>query len=162
MAEPSRTTNTRSPSAEGAPHRRRRRRGPAWACRYVDLPRINDPRGNLTFVQQGIISFEIQRVYYLYDVPAGAERGGHAHKTLHQLIIPMAGSFDVILDNGSDWRSYRLDRPYRGLYIAPMVWRELNNFASGSVCLVLASAPFAESDYIREYPEFVSAAREAS
>jgi uncharacterized RmlC-like cupin family protein len=98
------------------------------------------------------------RVYYLYDVPGGAERGGHAHKTLHQLLIAMSGSFDVKLDDGRDSDRCHLNRPYRALYIPPMVWREMDNFSSGSVCLVLASAPFDESDYLRDYDAFRIAA----
>ncbi|MFL5340647.1 MAG: sugar 3,4-ketoisomerase [Gemmataceae bacterium] len=131
--------------------------------RLLHLPRITDPRGNLTFVEgDEHVPFEIRRVYYLYDVPAGAERGGHAHRTLHQIIIPLSGSFDVILDDGANWRRFRLDRPYRGLYVCPLTWRELSNFSSGSVCLVLASAPFDEGDYVRDYREFLRVARAAA
>ncbi len=143
--------------------RRQRGQGQLRHSRLVYLPRITDPRGNLTFVEGGEhIPFEIRRVYYLYDVPAGAERGGHAHRTLHQIIIPLSGSFDVILDDGRGWRRFRLDRPYRGLYVAPMTWRELSNFSSGSVCLVLASAHFDESDYLRDYRDFLKLARAAA
>jgi hypothetical protein len=142
--------------------RGRRRPGRLRGCRLLELPRITDPRGNLTFIEaEAHAPFEIRRVYYLYDVPAGAERGGHAHLTLHQLIIPLSGSFDVILDDGRAWKRFRLDRPYRGLYLAPMVWRELSNFSSGSVCLVLASAPYDEGDYVREYVDFLNRVREA-
>lgn len=126
-------------------------------CKIVDLPKISDPRGNLTFVENGThIPFDIKRVYYLYDVPGGAERGGHAHKILQQLIIPMAGSFDVILDDGCERKIVHLNRPYSGLYVCPMIWRELNNFSSGSVCMVLASNRYDEDDYYRNYGEYIA------
>lgn len=125
-------------------------------CGIVNLPKISDPRGNLTFLEGGNqIPFSIQRVYYLYDVPAGAERGGHAHKQLHQLIIPTSGSFDVRLDDGINKTIFNLNRPHLGLYICPMIWRELDNFSSGSVCLVLASSIYDEQDYYRSYPDFI-------
>lgn len=114
-----------------------------------------DTRGNLTFIEgDQHIPFDIKRVYYLYDVPGGESRGGHAHKDLHQLIIAASGSFDVILDNGSKKKRFQLNRSYYGLYIPPMIWRELNNFSSGSVCLVLVSLPYSADDYIRDYNEF--------
>ena len=125
----------------------------------IDLPKIADPRGNLTFIEgESHIPFAIQRVYYLYDVPGGAERGGHAHKALRQLIIAMSGSFDVLLDDGKERRRYHLNRSYNGLYVCPMIWRELDNFSSGSVCMVLASNKYDEEDYFREYDEFMRAA----
>lgn len=128
-------------------------------CRLIDLPKISDPRGNLTFIEGGQhVPFDIQRVYYLYDVPGGAERGGHAHKALHQLIVAMSGSFDVVLDDGSAKRRIHLNRSYSGLYICPMIWRELDNFSSGSVCMVLASNRYDEGDYYRHYEEFINAA----
>jgi hypothetical protein len=124
-------------------------------CRIIDLPRIEDPRGNLTFIEAGgHVSFDIRRVYYLYDVPGGASRGGHAHKDLSQLMIAMSGSFDVILDDGLTKTRVHLNRSYYGLFICPMVWRELDNFSSGSVCLVLASNHYSESDYYREYADY--------
>lgn len=127
-------------------------------CRIVDLPKIQDPRGNLTFIEgQSHVPFDIQRVYYLYDVPGGSERGGHAHKGLHQLIIAMSGSFDVVLDDGVNKKRVHLSRSYYGLYVCPMIWRELDNFSSGSVCMVLASNKYDESDYYRDYEEFLRA-----
>jgi len=126
-------------------------------CRNIELPKITDARGNLTFIEAGRhIPFDIQRVYYLYDVPGGAERAGHAHKKLHQFVIAMSGSFDVILDDGSQRRRIHLNRSYYGLYICPMIWRELDNFSSGSVCMVLASAYYDEADYIRDYDAFLA------
>jgi len=133
---------------------------PLQDCRILDLPKIADPRGNLTFVESGRhIPFDIKRVYYLYDVPGGAERGGHSHRTLEQMLIAMSGSFDVILDDGYERRRYHLNRSYSGLYIAPLVWRELDNFSSGSVCLALASAPYDEADYFRNYQDYLDAVR---
>lgn len=129
-------------------------------CRLVDLPKIANPSGNLTFIESGRhIPFEIKRVYYLYDVPGGAERGGHSHKALHQLIIAMSGSFDVLLDDGYQRKSYHMNRSYYGLYLSPMVWREINNFSSGAVCLAVVSAHYDESDYIRDYDTFIATAR---
>jgi hypothetical protein len=130
------------------------------SCKIIDLPRISDPRGNLTFVEGGQhIPFDIRRVYYLYDVPGGAERGGHAHRELQQLLVAMSGSFDIVLDDGREQKRYHLNRSYFGLYIAPMVWRYLDNFSSGSVCLVLASAHFDENDYYRDYETFLQETR---
>lgn len=132
------------------------------ACRLIELPKISDPRGNLTFVEGGNhIPFEIRRVYYLYDVPGGAERGGHSHRALHQLLIAMSGSFDVVLTDGRKQKRQHLNRSYFGLYIPPMVWRELDNFSSGSVCLVLASAAYQEADYFRDYDMYLQALRAA-
>ncbi len=129
------------------------------ACRIVDLPKITDARGNLTFVEGGRhIPFEIKRTYFLYDVPGGAERGGHAHKDLHQLIIAISGAFDIVLDDGKEKKRYHLNRSYFGLYVCPMIWREMDNFSSGAVCLVLASNYYDEADYFREYHEFLTAA----
>lgn len=127
-------------------------------CKIISLPKIADPRGNLTFIEGGThIPFDIQRVYYLYDVPGGAERGGHAHKGLQQLIIAMSGSFDVVLDDGHAKKRVHLNRSYSGLYVCPMIWRELDNFSSGSVCMVLASNKYDEDDYFRDYNEFMKA-----
>lgn len=127
-------------------------------CGLIELPRIHDRRGNLTFIEGSRhIPFDIQRVYYLYDVPGGSERGGHAHKGLHQLIIAMSGSFDVVISDGREKKRFHLNRSYYGLYICPMIWRELDNFSSGSVCVVLASNRYAEDDYYRDYNKYVSA-----
>lgn len=127
-------------------------------CKLIELPKIPEARGNLTFIEGGNhIPFEIQRVYYLYDVPGGSERGGHAHKSLHQLIIAMSGSFDILIDDGKEKQKIHLNRSYNGLYVCPMIWRELDNFSSGSVCMVLASSRYDEDDYYREYVEFVRA-----
>lgn len=127
-------------------------------CRIIELPKIADPRGNLTFIEgRQHIPFDIRRVYYTYDVPGGAERGGHAHKALSQLIIAMSGSFDVILDEGGEKKRFHLNRSYQGLYVCPMIWRALDNFSSGSVCLVLASSVYDESDYYRDYPDYIAA-----
>jgi len=129
-------------------------------CRMVDLPRVNDPRGNLTFIEANRhIPFDIRRVYYLYDVPGGSERGGHAHKALHQLIIAMSGSFDIHLDDGREKKTIHMNRSYNGLYICPMIWREIDNFSSGAVCMVLASDYYDELDYYREYSEFINATK---
>lgn len=129
-------------------------------CRIVELPRISDPRGNLTFIEGNRhIDFPIERVYYLYDVPGGAARGGHAHKDLHQLVIAVSGSFDVVLDDATRKKKVTLNRAYEGLLITNLIWRELENFSGGAVCLVLASTTFMESDYFRNYEEFVAAVR---
>ena len=129
-------------------------------CQVFNLPRINDPRGNLTFVESGRhIPFDIRRVYYLYDVPGGSERGGHAHKGLQQLIIAMSGSFDIHLDDGYSKKTIHLNRSYDGLFICPMIWREIDNFSSGAVCMVLASDFYDEEDYYRDYDVFLRDAK---
>jgi len=128
-------------------------------CRVVEFPIVHDPRGNLTFIEGGEhVDFDIKRVYYLYDVPGGAERGGHAHKDLHQLLIAMSGSFDVTLDDGTSRQRFHLNRSYYGLYIPKMIWREIDNFSSGSICMVLASERYDEADYYRDWREFKHAA----
>lgn len=129
---------------------------PLEDCKIIDLPVIKDRRGNLTFIENiNHIPFEMQRAYYLYDVPGGSERGGHAHKQLHQFVIAMSGSFDILLDDGKQKRKYHMNRSYYGLYICPMIWREIDNFSSGSVCMVLASELFDENDYYRDYEMFL-------
>jgi len=134
---------------------------PLEDCKIIQLPKISDPRGNLTFIEgkegNGHIPFDIKRVYYLYDVPGGADRGGHGHKNLQQLIIAMSGSFDVVLDDGKKEKRFHLNRSYYGLYVCPMMWRYIDNFSSGSVCMVLASDIYDESDYYREYDDFLQA-----
>lgn len=123
--------------------------------KMIDLPRITDPRGNLSVVQGGShIPFDIRRVFYLYDVPGGATRGGHAHHREQQVLIAVSGSFDVELDDGHEKMRVTLNRPFRGVLIPPGVWRELDNFSSGSVCLTLSSIDYDESDYIRDYETF--------
>jgi oxalate decarboxylase/phosphoglucose isomerase-like protein (cupin superfamily) len=125
-------------------------------CTLLQLPRINTPGGNITSINNNIeIPFDIQRVYYLYDVPGGESRGGHAHKLLHQVIVAASGSFDLIVDDGRTKRIFHLARPYVGVYVPSGLWRELDNFSSGSICLVLASEKFDEGDYIRAYEEFI-------
>ncbi len=126
-------------------------------CKLIDFPKRSDPRGNLTFIESEYhIPFKLQRVYYLYDIPGGSDRGGHAHKNLHQVVIAIAGSFDIHLDDGINSKTYHLNRSYVGLYICPMIWRKLDNFSSGAVCLVLASDHYEENDYFRNYEEFLS------
>ncbi len=128
------------------------------SCGLVDLPKVHDLRGNLTFVQDADpIPFGIKRVYYVYDVPAGSERGGHAHKECFEFIVPVAGSFDVTLGDGNEKLTFTMNRPYQGLLVTPMIWRDLRNFSSGSVCLVLASQLFDEQDYYRDYSDYVTA-----
>jgi len=128
-------------------------------CKLVELPVIENPQGNLTFIEaERHVPFPIARVYYLYDVPEGAVRGGHAHRALEQLILPIGGSFDVVVDDASERRRITLDRPRVGLHVPRMIWRELENFSAGSFCVVLASAYYDESDYYRDYDEFRSAA----
>lgn len=125
-------------------------------CKIIDLPMIKNPKGNLTFIEAGRqIPFDIRRVYYLYDIPGGEERGGHAHKALHQLIIAMSGSFDIRLDDGRAKKTVHMNRSYYGLYICPMIWREIDNFSSGAVCMALASEFYDEADYYRDYDQFI-------
>lgn len=134
---------------------------PLEDCKIVQLPKIEDQRGNLTFIESDRHTpFDIKRVYYLYDVPGGSSRAAHGHKKLHQLMIAMSGSFDVTLDDGADKKTFHLNRSYFGLYIPPMMWRDLDNFSSGAVCMVLASEYYDELDYFREYADFLRAAKD--
>ncbi|GAK95034.1 hypothetical protein JCM19298_810 [Nonlabens ulvanivorans] len=122
--------------------------------KIIDIPKITDPRGNLAVIEGDTIPFKMERVYYLYDVPSSSQRGGHAHKELRQLIVALSGSFDVVLDDGKEQKTITLNKPDKGLLIPTMVWRELENFSSGSVCMVVASMEFSEDDYIRDYNDF--------
>lgn len=129
-------------------------------CKIIEFPKITDSRGNLSFIEGNRhVPFDIKRIYYLYDVPGGATRAGHAHKMLEQVIIAISGSFDIVLDDGFSKERFHLNRSYYGLYISSMVWREIDNFSSGSVCLVLASTFYDEADYYRNYSDFLSVAR---
>ena len=129
-------------------------------CHIIQLPKLSDCRGKLSFVEgKHHIPFEIQRVYYLYDVPAGSKRGAHGHKKLQQLMIPLAGSFSITLDDGINKKSFHLTKSWEGLYISPMIWRELNDFSIDAVCLVLASDYYDEKDYFRDYSQFLEATR---
>jgi len=126
----------------------------------IELPKITDPRGNLTVAEQmKNVPFDIKRVYWTYDVPGGESRGGHAHKHLYQLVVAMGGSFNVTLDNGEERKTILLNHPWQGLLIKPNTWRTLEDFSSGAVCLVLASEPFDLEDYIYEYDEFLEYVR---
>ena len=123
----------------------------------IELPRIYDPRGSLTFVEDcNQIPFKIHRAYWIYDIPGGEERGGHSHRQLQEFLVAVNGSFDVTLDDGYSSRTFMLNRPFRGLYIPPGYWRVLTNFSSGSVCLAIVSMPYSEVDYVRDYSEFKS------
>lgn len=129
-------------------------------CKIINLPKIADPRGNLTFIEGRLhIPFEIKRIFYLYDVPGGETRAGHALKKCHQFIIAISGSFDLILDDGIRRKRYHLNRSYYGLYVPPLIWREIDNFSTNSVCLVMASAFYREADYYRDYESFTRAVR---
>jgi oxalate decarboxylase/phosphoglucose isomerase-like protein (cupin superfamily) len=124
--------------------------------KIIDIPKINNAKGNIGVVENDTIPFDVKRVYYLFDVPSGAKRGGHAHKKLKQVLIAISGSFDVVLKNGKSKEIITLNRPDKGLLIENNIWRELENFSSGSVCLVLASEEFSEADYIRNYKDYLS------
>lgn len=126
----------------------------------IHLPKVVDPRGNLTVAEQGIhVPFDIERVYWTYDIPGGESRGGHAHRNCEEVIIAASGSFDVTLDNGHEQRTYHLNHPYQGLYVGTGIWRTLDDFSSGAVCLVLASELFDEDDYVRDYDTFAAEKR---
>ena len=132
-------------------------------CILLELPKISDPRGNLTAIESmHHIPFEIKRVFFLYDIPKGENRGGHAHKKLHQLLVCLAGGFDVEINDGNEKKIIHLNRPWLGLYIPPMIWASEENFEPGSVCLVLASDYYDESDYYRDYNNYLQAVRKDS
>lgn len=124
--------------------------------KVINIPKIEDPRGNLSVIEKEVVPFEIKRVYYLYDVPAGAERGGHSHKEQKEFLIALSGSFDVILNDGKVEKLVTLNKPFEGLLITNGIWRELKNFSSGAVCLVVASDVFEEVDYIRDFDDFLA------
>ena len=124
--------------------------------KIIDIPKINNTKGNIGVIENDTIPFDVKRVYYLFDVPSGAKRGGHAHKKLKQVLIAISGSFDVVLKDGKSKETITLNRPDKGLLIENNIWRELENFSSGSVCLVLASEEFSEEDYIRSFKEYLS------
>ena len=123
----------------------------------IELPKVHNVAGNITAINngEGIIPFEMKRLYYLYDIPGGESRGAHAHKELEQLIIAASGSFDITLDDGKTKRTFNLTKPYYGLYLPSGIWREINNFSSGAICLVLASQPYNADDYVRDYDEYL-------
>lgn len=122
----------------------------------ISIPKIEDNRGNLSVIENDVLPFDIKRVYYLYDVPSGAERGGHSHIEQKEFLIALSGSFDVILNDGKEQQTITLNKPFEGLLIHEGIWRELNNFSSGSVCLVIASAVYDEEDYIRDFDKFIA------
>ena len=127
-----------------------------YNCNVFALPKVHNRAGNITALNNSVdIPFDVQRVYYLYDIPGGGLRGGHAHKELQQLIVAVSGSFDITLDDGRNKKIVSLNRPYYGLHVIPGIWRELSNFSSGAICLVLASKKYDEKDYIRDYSEFL-------
>jgi hypothetical protein len=132
------------------------KRSNIFDCKLISLSKISTPGGNITVINEQVdIPFDLSRVYYLYDVPGGESRGGHGHKELYQLVVAACGSFSVVLDDGRQKVTHHLNRPYEGLLIVPGIWRELENFSSGSICLVLASHRFDEDDYLRNYDDFV-------
>ena len=129
-----------------------------YDCSIITLPKINNIAGNITAINnsENTLPFEIKRVFYIYDIPGGESRGAHAHKECHQFLIAASGSFDITVDDGRAKRTVHLSRPYTGLYLPSGIWREMHNFSSGAICLVLASDPYTESDYIRNYDEFLN------
>jgi hypothetical protein len=129
-------------------------------CNIISLPKIQDPRGNLSFIETGrSLPFVIQRTYWIYDVPGGEIRGGHAYLELQEFFIALSGSFDVVLDDGKERKTVSLNRSYFGLYVPSMIWRHLENFATNSVCLIIASLPYAKENYIRDYESYLEAIR---
>jgi dTDP-4-dehydrorhamnose 3,5-epimerase-like enzyme len=134
-----------------------------YDCCIIELNQIHNRSGNITSIENRInIPFDVRRIYYLYDVPGGAERGGHAHKDLQQLIVAASGCFDVVLDDGKNKKVVELNRPYYGLHVVPGIWRELINFSSGAICLVMASHKYDKNDYLREYNNFIAFRNENS
>ena len=129
-----------------------------YDCSIIELPKVHNVAGNITAINngEGIVPFEIKRLYYLYDIPGGESRGAHSHKELEQLIIAASGSYDITLDDGTTKRTFNLSKPYYGLYTPSGIWREINNFSSGAICLVLASHIFNAKDYIRDYKQYVN------
>jgi hypothetical protein len=135
--------------------------GLAEQTKRIDFPKVYDPRGALTYVyNHEHVPFRVRRVYYLYDVPGGAERGGHAHKDLEQVVVAIMGSFDLILDDGKEKQRIHLNRSYNGVYIKNLIWREMDNFSSGAICMVMASSLYEAGDYVREYEEFLRLVKE--
>lgn len=124
--------------------------------KILEIPKIKDPKGNLAVIEKDVIPFKIQRVYYLFDVPSGSTRGGHAHRNLNQFLIALSGSFDVILKDGLEEKRITLNNPSRGLLITPSIWRELENFSSGAVCLVVASDIYRRDDYIENFDDYIN------
>ena len=134
-----------------------------YNCCVIELNKVHNRSGNLTFIEDRMeIPFDVRRLYYLYDVPGGAERGGHAHRKLEQLIVAASGCFDVVLDDGKNRKVVQLNRPYFGLHVVPGIWRELINFSSGAICLVLASEKYDVDDYIRDYDVYLKYTNESS
>lgn len=128
-------------------------------CKLIEVPKITDPRGNLAVIEGATLPYDIKRVYYLFDVPSDAYRGGHSHKDQQEFLIAVSGSFEVVLDDGTSKKRVMLNKPNKGLLIPTGIWRELENFSSGAVCVVLASDTYLESDYVRDYDEFLSLKR---
>jgi hypothetical protein len=129
-------------------------------CRTIPIPKIHDDRGNLSFIEEGRpVPFVIERTYWIYDVPGGEVRGGHAYKRLQEFLVALSGSFDVVLDDGKKRKVISLNRSYFGLYVPNMIWRHLENFATNSVCLIMASLPYSKEDYIRDYESYLDAVR---
>jgi hypothetical protein len=153
--------NPKSPLVQSMPVKQMLPKSTLRDCKIFDLQRIAYREGNLTPVNGGIdVPFEVQRVFYIYDIPGGENRGAHAHLACEQFVVCIVGSFDVAVDDGTSRDTFHLNRSYKGLYIPPMIWASEINFSSGSICMVLASAPYDESDYIRDYAVFTNAARE--
>lgn len=126
-------------------------------CKIIELPKIHNPAGNITAINNNKeVNFNIKRIYYLYNIPGGESRGGHAHKNLYQLVVAASGSFDIIINDGTNIKKIFLNHPNKGLFIVPGIWREIENFSSGAICLVLASEKYDENDYIRNFNDFLN------